>query len=241
MSCEPKCKTVKYFGYDLTDIDKSEPVEVKITGKHIHSADNKIIQFVPSAVIKEQTANMCQGEFVRISLITGKEKWINSTQIAGYCNYKLHKGILTLKLYRSHHCKGKNCPYFFKFENYPYWKLKTRKENKKAAAQVHKRNKKEHKEIQKYKAHSLTSLQSLIQTEIDHLDEEFVITRIVEKGSNSYVAFFVSNNDFDDSERLSNIRTKLTENNEIDISFRHIKRLDGTFASISDFRHRNKN
>ena len=47
-----------------------------------------------------------------------------SKEFVGYCWYKNHKGFLTRKLMKKHQCPSKNCHYFQKFEDAPYWKEK---------------------------------------------------------------------------------------------------------------------
>jgi hypothetical protein len=45
-------------------------------------------------------------------------------EYVGYCWFKEHKGYLTRKLMKEHQCTGKECHYFQKFEDAPYWKEK---------------------------------------------------------------------------------------------------------------------
>ena len=53
-----------------------------------------------------------------------KRKIDNSNKRAevaiGYCNYKLHKGFITIPAAQCHKCVEKQCPHFTLFEEY-YW------------------------------------------------------------------------------------------------------------------------
>lgn len=50
----------------------------------------------------------------------------------GYCHCLSHKGALTPQLLKKHQCGKKQCPYFQKNEEHPYWmqKEKRKKEGK---------------------------------------------------------------------------------------------------------------
>ena len=39
----------------------------------------------------------------------------------GYCHHKSHIGYLNHKLIVEHGCLKKQCPYFHKYEEHPYW------------------------------------------------------------------------------------------------------------------------
>ena len=39
----------------------------------------------------------------------------------GFCHHKEHVGYLSPNLVKQHDCIGKNCKYFNKYEDHPYW------------------------------------------------------------------------------------------------------------------------
>lgn len=63
-------------------------------------------------------------------------QWITEGKKMGYCYNKLHKGYLNHKLIIEHGCTAKNCPFFKKFEEHPFWV-------KKAKAKADKKRKKQ--------------------------------------------------------------------------------------------------
>lgn len=48
----------------------------------------------------------------------------------GWCNYRKHRGKLSLKQMKSHECLKKQCKYLKKNDNHPYWNQ--REQNKQA-------------------------------------------------------------------------------------------------------------
>ena len=56
----------------------------------------------------------------------------------GWCNHNSHRGKLSIKQMKNHKCLGKQCRFFTKNENHPYWKERhqikqIRKEEKRKA------------------------------------------------------------------------------------------------------------
>lgn len=39
----------------------------------------------------------------------------------GYCHCDRHRGYLSVKLIKKHKCLSKNCEFFEKYSNHPYW------------------------------------------------------------------------------------------------------------------------
>lgn len=72
--------------------------------------------------------NQKSGE-TKVKCIDGN--WRYYKNCIGYCNYCIHKGFLTVKLYDKHKCFEKNCPYFDGKENHPYILMKKEKRNAK--------------------------------------------------------------------------------------------------------------
>lgn len=59
-------------------------------------------------------------------------KYIAQSHRLGYCHNKIHTGFLNHKQIIEHECTKKNCPYFNKYEDHPFWiEKKKRKEAKK--------------------------------------------------------------------------------------------------------------
>ena len=56
-----------------------------------------------------------------VKTIEGERKDVRVKNIVGFCHYKHHKGVVTKNLFKSHNCDSRNCYYFQKFAEYPFW------------------------------------------------------------------------------------------------------------------------
>lgn len=50
----------------------------------------------------------------------------NKENTAGYCTNKKHKGALTVKMIKNHHCLERKCVFFRKCEEHQYWEQKSK-------------------------------------------------------------------------------------------------------------------
>lgn len=57
----------------------------------------------------------------RIRLMNGGSGMIPVGSITGFCHNNAHKGFLTVTLMNKHNCVEKDCHYFERFKEYPYW------------------------------------------------------------------------------------------------------------------------
>lgn len=64
---------------------------------------------------KKETPWYYQDQTGRLKGQPRKEKAV------GYCHNPSHKGYLSLKVYKQHKCAMKECRYFEKYEDCPYW------------------------------------------------------------------------------------------------------------------------
>lgn len=57
---------------------------------------------------------------------TRKKKTINGGRInetpCGYCHFEEHEGFLKVEHVEKHRCAQKDCHYFERFNNHPYWR-----------------------------------------------------------------------------------------------------------------------
>jgi hypothetical protein len=54
----------------------------------------------------------------------------------GRCHHNWHKGNMSAKMVKTHKCLGKQCPYFEKYEDHPYWKEREAIKAKKKQAKI---------------------------------------------------------------------------------------------------------
>ena len=85
-------------------------------------------------------------EIIPVNLMTGERVYLERREVLGNCWCDLHPGKLTKKLIVEHDCIGKECHYFQKYEELPYWKAK---EQEKAARQNRKAKAKRVQKLQK--------------------------------------------------------------------------------------------
>lgn len=69
--------------------------------------------------------------FRPIALIDGIYRKIETSALVGKCRYKMHPGYLDAGTMNAHKCVEKECRYFYKLEEYPYWKKDNEKKRKK--------------------------------------------------------------------------------------------------------------
>ena len=76
--------------------------------------------------------------------IDGKKR---KNGIIGYCHNMIHLGYITVKLMQEHGCIDKNCKYFAKYTDRPFWIQKEKSKEKKIKALDSKRKKDERDKI----------------------------------------------------------------------------------------------
>lgn len=103
-------------------------------------------------------------------------------QRVGYCWLEKHRGYVTKQIMVEHQCIEKQCPFFQKYEDAPYWKEKEKRKKDK-------QNRKELEKIQKEKEQSVLML---FRNETLDLSD-FAIIGIKQEGK-VYVVSFVTLN-----------------------------------------------
>lgn len=63
-----------------------------------------------------------KNEYIETKLITGDRLYISKKSVVGYCHFSEHKGSITKPLLKKHECVSKECHYFEKYKDNPYWK-----------------------------------------------------------------------------------------------------------------------
>ena len=77
-------------------------------------------------------------DYIDTKLITGERLFIARKDVVGYCHYPQHRGAITKSILKNHECVLKECHYFEKCKNIPYWEgieqQKASKQRKKETA-----------------------------------------------------------------------------------------------------------
>lgn len=157
--------------------------------------------------------------------------------ILGECRYYLHPGYLNKNIVKTHKCIEKQCPYFSGYsENKSLTALK---------ASYYQKEKK--KSIKRKKAKTATTKESRLneyketmQSICDETGYEMLIVR-VEVNKKLFKIFYVSGNPFADGNRFPLLLSGIKEAYPgMYIALKHIKNVDGSFATISDYKNRIK-
>lgn len=106
-------------------------------------------------------------------------------QRVGYCWLDKHRGYITKQILEEHKCIEKNCSFFQKYEDAPYWKEKEKR----------KKLRQERKQKEKEKQNAEEKLLNLFRNKTQHI-EDFAITSVVKEGNVfkvSYVSLYYVN------------------------------------------------
>ncbi len=176
-----------------------------------------------------------------VKLITGEYKTVDINSIVGFCHYELHKGFLTVNLFKEHKCDEKECFLLEKFNDYPYWQRKAIADKIKAINKEKRKRKKinEARHIEKKNAF-LERLKNDAQKLADSWEFPVLITRVAETAKKEYTIFYVSNYDNNDWYEYRNIAFVLNWRYQSKFTLKHIKLTNGHYASISDWINRKK-
>ena len=61
------------------------------------------------------------GSYIYVRLVSGEFLYTLKKNILGHCNYAYHRGSITKSILKKYDCINKNCRFFKKDENNPYW------------------------------------------------------------------------------------------------------------------------
>lgn len=177
-------------------------------------------------------------KLISVKLLGNKRVEIANVKIVGFCHNLIHPGKMTRKIMEEHDCLVKNCKFFEKNNESPYW----------AAEEKKKRQKEERKQIQQAKKEAaqkledeLAELKDLFQSYADDAGYAMLIVRLEKEWTNRYKIFYVSENPFADGNRfpdfLSTIKFFFPQ---ISINMRHIRDVDGHFVTIPEYLSRKR-
>ena len=165
----------------------------------------------------------------------GNYQLIKQKNIIGYCHHRQHLGIVTPTVHKNHKCCEKNCHFFEKYEDSPYWS------SYKAQINKHEKAKKIKKQKKYKKAQEKTLLNDLFNKALNVLNSNDVldvhITSVIIK-EDSYCFRYVTKT----GRKCKNEEWKQYIKNELGIldkpiSFKHIINLEGQPASFSDLKN----
>lgn len=171
--------------------------------------------------------------FRRVNLIGGAYATVDTPSLVGYCHNDDHKGFLTVAIMNEHDCIAKECHYFEKFEDYPYWQKFRRKEElsklKKAKRQRQKENEQRHADKIKRRDEAIIARANKVADELGIHNFRLVSIHKSDKG---FTVFYISDNPVNDWYNFREIAFALNRAFHQKFTLKHIKLLDGSYAVI---------
>ncbi|MCC8080160.1 MAG: hypothetical protein LIO57_08955 [Oscillospiraceae bacterium] len=175
-------------------------------------------------------------EAKEVRLINGTLACIPVKRLVGFCRNGIHRGFLNKNLLVEHQCIEKACPFFEKFEDYPYW---TNLENQERATAKKKQRDKERRQAEEEKlTHSLQMMEAYIYEHIIERGYPIEITRVsmLNDGKKSYVLInYVSRCSFDDSRYYQSIRGVISLHFCKRSVLRHVKAPNGEYVTTEQW------
>lgn len=169
-----------------------------------------------------------------VKTIEGERKDVRVKNIVGFCHYKHHKGVVTKNLFKSHNCDSRNCYYFQKFAEYPFWEnLEKQKEANRTFAE-------RKKEKKNSKIYINNDILADISTMVSEHPLPTIVTSITRVSPTSIQINYVTNRDYDDHVDFNGIKKRLQVRHGQQFKLQHIKLPNGKYAKISDYLSRRK-
>jgi len=187
----------------------------------------------PPVLIRSQTS-----ERIEARLFTGEHVVLKRGRIVGCCHNNIHPGKMTKGLLKQHDCLGKQCRFFEKYEDSPYWE---NDRNRKKEREKAKQKKKEQRAAAIAEEESLRSIGDALRECIPEEEDHLEIIRVERVSATVITVFYVSDNRFADGNRFPTFLETAQRNHPAwHLRLRHIKDLDGHFVTRDEFRSRKR-
>ena len=222
-----KCKQQAEIDQETSNEDDNDGIEKVVTNPDETDATT------PTEPPKRKPrSEIDQEKPVTARLLTNRIIYTVQKNIVGYCRYNLHRGKLNVKLLREHKCLEKQCPFFDKYEESPYWDKVARAKEKKAQR---KREKAAQKQREREEAAFFEELKILFQSYADEAGYTMQIVRV--HGFQAYIyVYYVSENNFADGNRFKRfLKSAHFFFPHHIIRLRQIRDLDGHFLTIEEY------
>ena len=223
----PQCKSQSEADQETSNEDDNDGIEKVVTNPDETDATT------PTEPPKRKPrSEIDQEKPVTARLLTNRIIYTVQKNIVGYCRYNLHRGKLNVKLLREHKCLEKQCPFFDRYEESPYWDKVARAKEEKARR---KREKAAKKQREREEAAFFEELKILFQSYADEAGYTMQIVRV--HGFQAYIyVYFVSENTFADGKCYKRfLKSAHFFFPHHIIRLRHIRDLDGHFLTIEEY------
>ena len=132
---------------------------------------------------------------VEVILIDDCLHYVPINSIVGFCHCKVHTGHLLKSTMKEHECISKQCPFFHKFEDYPYW---VGKENRKKEIEKQKKKQQYQNNMKIHFQRRFENVRRIAQNAIDVRGLPILVTSVALQKPNKYILNYVSNESRDD-------------------------------------------
>lgn len=171
--------------------------------------------------------------FRRVNLIGGVYATVDTPSLVGYCHNENHKGFLTVSIMNEHECIAKGCNFFEKFEDYPYWVRKHRKEEQEKVAKEKAARRKENRRLaqenlDRKNANMVARAEELIKS----YGYENIKIISIHTDKTGGVIFFISDKNENDWYEYRELAFSMSRIFNKKFMLKHAKLPDGSYATI---------
>ena len=163
-------------------------------------------------------------EYIEAKIVGGECLFMRKDNLVGFCHFPEHKGYITKNVLKNKECAKKECFYFQKFNDNPYWEAlelqKIAEKNKKEAAKQKKRKDEKTQE----------RLVEQAQEIADGLGYTMKIYRVSKLEKNEYAVFYTSNKGYNDYYDFFELAVKFGKLLKSKVRLKHIKDLEGNYV-----------
>ena len=177
-------------------------------------------------------------KLVKAKLLGGECVTIKETKLVGCCHNYIHPGKLTKAILTQHDCIGKQCRFFEKYAESPYWVGREAKKQQKKAARLERNARLTSAVSETDEMQGISNaLRECIPEEESHME----IVRVERYNNSTFTVFYVSDNRFADGNRFPTFLDTTRQHYPFwKLRLRHIKDIDGHFVTRQEFHARKR-
>lgn len=171
-----------------------------------------------------QNAPQKNDELKGAKLVSGDYVYVQRRKLIGFCRCDLHKGYVTKSIYRNHKCGEKQCVFFQKFEDCPFW----------AAEKGYKRYKNlspSQKSKIKSEEEKFVRMAEELQKLADKFGYPMKITSVRQGEHKKHIiVFYLSDRPYNDFYRFLDLSRTFGFYRSAYVELRHVKDINGNYA-----------
>lgn len=162
--------------------------------------------------------------------------YVEPETVVGYCHCDTHPGYICKDTFKKHDCIGKQCVFFEKFNDFPYWISKEREKQIKKERRLNKKTKKSEENNDSKK------IIKIADKAIEVLGYPIIITRVapVKEKGNVYIINYVSNQAANDWYKYKDLIEQIQKQRIGGYVLKHTKKPNGEYATIYDWNNISK-